>query len=576
LIDSIASRPELITRRSLLGAAVGAGALAWAPPALARATPGELFSRRVGRLDGGGAPLTIDPGRAFALVGVHWREPRAAGIELRARLADGRWSRWLAAGSAGHGPDLHEDPVSSVHAGEPLWTSSASEVQLRSADPVEGVTLHFVSDAVAGGTALTSGADRPRLASGAGALPLAQPRLAAGPGQPPIVARRAWSRGAGPRGTPAYGAVRLAFVHHTDNPNGYAAAQVPALIYAIYLYHRYSNGWNDIGYNFLIDAYGRIWEARAGGIDLPVIGAQAGGYNVESTGVAILGTFTSALPSAAALRALERLLAWKLALHGLPTTGEVEVEVDPSDAFYTPFRPGQRIALPRIAGHRQGCSTDCPGNALFAHLPQVRDAVSGLAAAPAALTLTAAQPPGHPAGALALAGETVAAGSTVVLAGTLRAGSGAPVAGSAVELQEVLAGGATRTLTLAATGGDGAFAVALPITRNMLLRALHPASPTVVSPLVAVEAASTVTVQLASSAPLRVTGTVAPATATVTVELFRAGARRALRTRTAHVSAGTFAATFPRPRAGAYTVIATAPATATNAAGVSAPLAVTV
>ena len=78
----------------------------------------------------------------------------------------------------------------------------------------------------------------------------------------------------------------MAFVHHTDSLNGYARAEVPSIIDGMYLYHRYVRGWNDLGYNFVIDLYGRIWEARLGGIDQAVIGAQAGGYNTESTGVA--------------------------------------------------------------------------------------------------------------------------------------------------------------------------------------------------------------------------------------------------------------------------------------------------
>ena len=73
----------------------------------------------------------------------------------------------------------------------------------------------------------------------------------------------------------------MAFVHHTENPNGYTAGEVPAMLRAIFVFHRYARGWNDIGYNFVIDLYGRIFEARAGGIDEPVVGAQAGGFNVE-------------------------------------------------------------------------------------------------------------------------------------------------------------------------------------------------------------------------------------------------------------------------------------------------------
>ena len=89
------------------------------------------------------------------------------------------------------------------------------------------------------------------------------------------------------------------------------------MLRAIYAFHRYVNGWNDIGYNFVIDRFGRIFEARAGGIDEPVVGAQAGGYNLVSTGVAVLGSFSDVPISPAARAALERLLAWKLSLHGV-------------------------------------------------------------------------------------------------------------------------------------------------------------------------------------------------------------------------------------------------------------------
>jgi uncharacterized protein with LGFP repeats len=281
-------------------------------------------------------------------------------------------------------------------------------------------------------------------------LPLAVCGLQAGPGQPPILARRAWALGGAPPAVaPAYGAVKLAFVHHTENPDGYPAAAVPGMLCSIYEFHRYGRGWNDIGYNFAIDRFGRIWEARAGGIDEPVIGAQAGGYNAHSTGIAVLGSYGAERISAAALGALQHLIAWKLSLHGAPCEGRVTVRVTAQGAVYSRFPAGAAVSLPRVAGHRDADSTDCPGDALYAQLASVRAGASRLAGSACRLTLQALIGPGGlPSGAL----------------GSLRRLDGTPVAGAGVALQQRLVAYRgervdERALGQAVTDADGGFAV---------------------------------------------------------------------------------------------------------------------
>jgi hypothetical protein len=103
-------------------------------------------------------------------------------------------------------------------------------------------------------------------------------------------------------------------------------------------------------------------------VDKAVIGAHAGGFNTAATGAAVLGEFTSAAPSAAAMTGLRDLLAWKLAYHGVDPRSGVYVTSSGSSKYPS----GQTVLLPTISGHRETSTTECPGDQLFARLPQLR------------------------------------------------------------------------------------------------------------------------------------------------------------------------------------------------------------
>ncbi len=376
-----------ITRRSLLLAsagAIGGGVLRprTALALLSRPPSPALGEHRLGKLTP--TVTSVELASPADLVGVEWQGLAQTNISLRFRGREGRWSSWVSAGANGHGPDAR--PQTDRQVGEPIWTGGTTYVEVRCETTANDAKLHLVNinrETEAGPLGMT---DAP-LASRAN-LALATPNLPAGAGQPPIIARTAWARGmAPPKVAPEYGAVEMGFIHHTENPNGYTASEVPAMLRAIYVFHRYVNGWNDIGYNFVVDLYGRIFEARAGGIDEPVVGAQAGGYNYLSTGIAVLGTFSSVPVSTAARDALEKLLAWKLSLHGIPAQGRVTVKVNPAGASYSRFPANTRVSLPRIAGHRDGDATECPGNVLYEELPSIRTGVRRLAPNPTRATL---------------------------------------------------------------------------------------------------------------------------------------------------------------------------------------------
>jgi N-acetylmuramoyl-L-alanine amidase-like protein len=277
---------------------------------------------------------------AFDLIGARWSARPAVVVEVRARGGTRPWSRWSR---------LAADAGGTVSHAEPVWIAGSDVVQLRVRGAAGRIHLAFVQ------------ADRRPL------RPLRA--LAAAPGQPEIIARAGWGADeALKRAPPRYAdAVRMVFVHHTDTPNGYAAADVPAIIRSIYTYHVRSNGWNDIGYNFLVDAYGRVFEGRAGGIDQPVIGAQTLGFNAGSVGIAYIGNGAVAPLTPAARDALTKLIAWRLDVAHVDPLGRATMISGGNDRFAA----GKSTEFRVVSGHRDALSTDCPGALIYSELDAI-------------------------------------------------------------------------------------------------------------------------------------------------------------------------------------------------------------
>jgi hypothetical protein len=209
-------------------------------------------------------------------------------------------------------------------------------------------------------------------------VPPPAPAPAPVPGLDNLISRAGWGaneqlRLANCPGGPDYmTSVKFAVVHHTVNSNTYTASQGPQLVRGIYGYHTQSLGYCDIGYNFLVDRYGNVYEGRYGGTTRAVMGAHARGFNTSSTGVALIGDFRTAVPPAAAITALEQVLAWKLAKHQVNPT----VKFNYTTAGNEKWAPGSTVTLSPITYHAYTGSTECPGTQVIKRIGPISSAVT--------------------------------------------------------------------------------------------------------------------------------------------------------------------------------------------------------
>jgi len=224
-------------------------------------------------------------------------------------------------------------------------------------------------------------------------------------------------------------------------------------------YHRNTNGWNDVGYNFLVDRFGTIYEGRAGGIGAAVVGAQAEGFNSYSTGIANIGTFSSVPQSQEALEAMARLIRWKLPLHGYPTSGTAVMTS--AGGGTNRHGSGTSVRVPRVLGHRDTNATECPGTALYAQLEDLRSLVGGVTPQGTATSVVAEL----------ASGPAIDYGETATLSGHLTTNDGAAVAGQPVTVQAKV-GGIWRTSSTPTTAADGTFSTTVKpkLTRELRVR----------------------------------------------------------------------------------------------------------
>ncbi|WP_330330227.1 peptidoglycan recognition protein [Streptomyces sp. NBC_00536] len=325
-----------------------------------RGVPGAALRTEPLRANGSGASFEDADTAGFSMLAVSWDEPdRALDGEIRVRTKSaetGAWSPWTVLGTE------RGEGVRGVS--EPLWAGPSDGVEVKVAGhggPLPaGLRLDLVDP----------GADPVGPEPGAGdSVPAA---YAASPSErPDVVSRSAWGAQEQPGNEPVYGKeVKAVFVHHTAQTNAYDCTDSAALMRGLQTLHVRTNGWKDLGYNFVVDKCGTVFEGRRGGVDRPVTGAHTLGFNTDTMGVAVIGEYSSQEPSDAAMTAVARLAAWKLGRYGYDPRGSVTLT---SGLDNGKFRTGQQARFERISGHRDAFSTECPGTALYRRLPAIRD-----------------------------------------------------------------------------------------------------------------------------------------------------------------------------------------------------------
>jgi hypothetical protein len=317
--------------------------------------------------------------KPFTVLGVTWDRTAGLGdVVIRYRVREsGTWTRWSGVTASDVAPDPGTPDAKAGSRGgtDPIVAVDANGLQIwaeTSSGTLSGIKAVLVDP----------GAD----AVGVNARNASfQTAAAAVPSKPSIISRAGWGANESLRRcSPDYSnSMVSAAVHHTASANGYAAGSVSGIVRGIYAYHTSGRGWCDIGYNFLVDRFGRIFEGRAGGITSTVVGAHTGGFNSRTIGVSAIGNYGTTAAPAVMVKSISQLIAWKFSIHHIRAGASVTLVSGGGESKYP---AGTAVRFNTIYAHRDAGLTSCPGQNLYNQLPSVRATVAALANASVAVS----------------------------------------------------------------------------------------------------------------------------------------------------------------------------------------------
>ncbi|MCK5084502.1 MAG: N-acetylmuramoyl-L-alanine amidase [Candidatus Pacebacteria bacterium] len=210
----------------------------------------------------------------------------------------------------------------------------------------------------------------------------------ANPSIPEIIPRAEWGADESKMNWPTeYVKVEKFVVHHTASSNlvsdSDGSGEYKSMVNNIYIYHNSKKTWNDsdgkytgfgdVGYNYLIDPNGNIYEGRFGGNG--VVAGHANGYNTGSIGISVLGRYQDYTNSenknveshpitSVIKRSLENLIGWLAANNS--------IDLNRTSDFH-----GKNID--GVVGHKDLAPTVCPGDELYKQLGNIQSNASSIA-----------------------------------------------------------------------------------------------------------------------------------------------------------------------------------------------------
>jgi len=359
-------------------------------PAPTPARDTQLAEHALIGLGGGVTVRELTQDTPFSLVALTG-DLAGTSTRVRAKRADGSWGPWYQTEYETEAPDSGaSSPVEGPRSTDPVFVGTTTAVQIAVTRPIDAPVTRAPEGPPTEPRDLgyRPATKEEPFAQNISAILISPPQAPADthwtppagvliPGQAPaIISRAEWGADESLRcGKPKYSnGVRAGVVHHTAGSNDYSPLESAGIVKAIYTYHSKTLGWCDIAYNALVDKYGQVFEGAAGGLAKPVEGFHTGGFNRDTWGVAMMGNFDDVAPTPIQIRTVGRLLGWRLGMDDVDPKGTVSLESVGS--HYTTFPAGAIATLPSIFTHRDVGNTDCPGNAAYALMDEIRDIAS--------------------------------------------------------------------------------------------------------------------------------------------------------------------------------------------------------